>query len=113
MPDLHGRPKKLQERIFTRLFEAANIAQFSGSERIEYEDSLKVNRDLKKSLDTAVEEGRAEGIDEGIKKGRAEGALQRAIDIGKNLLLSDIDRKNIAEITGLPIEEIKLLEKNL
>jgi predicted transposase/invertase (TIGR01784 family) len=102
MPALHDRPRKLQERIFTRLFEAANIAQFTPTERTEYEDSLKVYRDLKNSLDTALEVGR--------ELGRAEGALERAREIAKNLLLSGIDSEKISEITGLPVEEVEGLK---
>ncbi len=40
------RPAALQERIFTRLFEAAEIAKFTPVKRMEYEESLKVYRDL-------------------------------------------------------------------
>ena len=98
MPLLHDRPRKLQERIFTRLFEAANIAQFSETERDQYEDSLKIDRDMKNSLDTALEEGREQGL--------AEGELQKATDIAKKLFLSGIDNEKIAEITGLPIDVI-------
>jgi predicted transposase/invertase (TIGR01784 family) len=107
MPALHDRPRKLQERIFTRLFEAANIAQFSAIERTEYEDSLKVYRDLKNSLDTALEEGREQGREEGRELGRAEGALEKARDIAKNLLHSGIEPQKIADITGLSVQEIK------
>jgi len=110
MPLLHDRPRKLQERIFTRLFEAANIAQFSENERDQYEDSLKVYRDMKNSLDTALEEGREEGREQGRAEGRAEGLaegeLQKAKDIAKKLFLSGIDNEKIAEITGLPIDVI-------
>jgi hypothetical protein len=49
-------------RFFRRLFEAANIAKFSTTERTEYEDSLKVYRDLKNSIDTA-------GLNRGAKRG--------------------------------------------
>jgi len=123
MPALHDRPRKLQERIFTRLFEAANIAQFSPIERTEYEDSLKVYRDLKNSLDTALEEGREQGLELGRAQGRevglaegraqgreqglAEGALEKARDIAKNLLHSGIEPQKIADITGLSVQEIK------
>jgi predicted transposase/invertase (TIGR01784 family) len=107
---IYDRPRKLQERIFTRLFEAANIAQFSENERDQYEDSLKVYRDMKNSLDTALEEGREEGREQGRAEGRAEGLaegeLQKAKDIAKKLFLSGIDNEKIAEITGLPIDVI-------
>ena len=56
------RLKALKERIFTKLFEEAEIAKFSQQELREYEDSLKAYRDIKNSIDTAKEEGREEGI---------------------------------------------------
>ncbi len=52
------RLKALKERIFTKLFEEAEIAKFSQQELREYEDSLKAYRDIKNSIDTAKEEGR-------------------------------------------------------
>jgi hypothetical protein len=39
--------------------------RFSPEEAEQYEDSLKIYRDLKNSLDTAREEGREEGIEQG------------------------------------------------
>ena len=62
LPKLDKRPKALKERIFTKLFEEAEIAKFSQQELREYEDSLKAYRDIKNSIDTAKEEGREEGI---------------------------------------------------
>ena len=44
---LMNRPAALQERVFTRLFEQAEIARYTPEERLDYEDSLKVYRDLK------------------------------------------------------------------
>ena len=50
-------PAALQERIFTRLFEQAEIARYTPEERQDYEDSLKVYRDMKNVLDTAELKG--------------------------------------------------------
>lgn len=61
LPILTERPKKLQERIFQRLFEAAEIAKFSPEEKERYEVSLKYYRDLKNVIDTAFDEGEAKG----------------------------------------------------
>ncbi|OWY25650.1 hypothetical protein C7N43_20550 [Sphingobacteriales bacterium UPWRP_1] len=61
LPSLTERPKKLQERIFQRLFEAAEIAKFSTEEKELYEESLKSYRDLKNVIDTAFNEGEAKG----------------------------------------------------
>ena len=73
---LDNRPVSLREKIFTKLFDAAAIARFSPTELREYEDSLKAYRDIKNSLDTAKEEGRAEGREEGRAEGREEGRAE-------------------------------------
>ena len=70
---LDSIPQILQERIFERLFEIAEIAKFTPEQVQSYEDSLKVYRDLKSSLDTAEEKG----LKEGLKKGKAEGQIRR------------------------------------
>jgi predicted transposase/invertase (TIGR01784 family) len=58
LPNLSDRSKKLQERVFQKLFEAAEIAKFSPEEKEEYQESLKVYRDLKNVVDTAFDEGK-------------------------------------------------------
>ncbi len=59
---------------FEKLFRAAEISKFTDKEASSYEDSLKVYRDMKNSLDTAMEKGlakgRAKGRAEGFEKGR-------------------------------------------
>jgi hypothetical protein len=73
LSELEKRPKKLQEKIFDKLFKAAEIAKFSPAELVEYEDSLKQYRDLKNVIDTA--------FDDGGKKERLEGII-RALEMG-------------------------------
>ena len=76
LPNLTERPKKLQERIFQRLFDAAEIAKFSPEEKEQYEESLKTYRDLKNVIDTAFDEGEAKGkVEE--KKANITKALKR------------------------------------
>ena len=41
LPYLQNRPKALQERVFQKLFEAAEIAKFTPDEKNKYEESLK------------------------------------------------------------------------
>ena len=55
-----------QEKVFKKLFEAAEIARFTPEDRDAYQSSLKYYRDLKNVVDTSKEEGREEGIEEGI-----------------------------------------------
>jgi predicted transposase/invertase (TIGR01784 family) len=75
LKNLHNfedRPPKLQERIFRKLFEVAEIAAFTREERSAYEDSLKHLRDLNNVIDTA----RREGVEEGEVRGRVLNTLQ-------------------------------------
>ena len=69
LSDLQDRPKRLQDKIFERLFEAAEIAKFTPEEREAYEESLKHYRDLKNVVDTS----REEGIKEVAKRMKAKG----------------------------------------
>ena len=81
---LMERPAALQGRVFAKLFRAAEIAKFTQEEYNSYEDSLKVYRDWKNTIDTAEikglergrEEGRAEGREEGRAEGREEGRAE-------------------------------------
>jgi len=80
LPDLEDRPAKLKERIFKRLFEAAELAKYNPEEKIKYEQSIKVYRDLKNSIDTAFDDGIIEGekigIEKGIEKGKIDGIIK-------------------------------------
>lgn len=67
----------------------------------EYEDSLKAYRDIKNSLDTAKEEGRAEGREEG----RAEGIAM----VAKMMYAKGMDIDVIASMTGLSTDEVENL----
>ena len=94
---LDKRPAALKEKIFSRLFEEAEIAKFTKAELHEYEDSLKAYRDIKNSLDTALEQG--------FEKGRAEGVMS----IAKKMLQSGMPIDTIVDMTGLPEEKIEEL----
>jgi PD-(D/E)XK nuclease family transposase len=61
LPYLEAKPKKLQEKVFQKLFKTAEIAKFNREEVLQYEQSLKVYRDLKNVIDTAFDDGKAEG----------------------------------------------------
>jgi predicted transposase/invertase (TIGR01784 family) len=68
LPNLDKRPIKLQEKIFERLFETAEIAKFTPEEKEEYQESLKSYRDLKNVIDTSYGDGKKDGeIEEKVK----------------------------------------------
>jgi len=89
---LHDIPEKFKDRIFRKLFAAAEIAKFTPEEARAYEDSLKVYRDLKNSIDTAREEGK--------------------IEVALNMLSDGLAIESIVKYTGLTIEQIETLRKD-
>lgn len=118
---LNTRPKKLQEKIFSQLFEQAEIAQYTPAEFKQYEDSLKYYRDLKNTVDTAHYEGKIEGmiegeikgkkegIKEGIKEGKKEAQIESVIKFYNAGVAIDL----IEQGTGLNVEEIQqIIEGN-
>ena len=93
---LHDIPEKLRDRIFRKLFAAAEIAKFTPEEARAYEDSLKVYRDLKNSIETAREEGH-------------EAAMAAA---AMKMLNKGLDLEVVSEITGLTHEQLEALRKD-
>ena len=90
---LDERPAALKEKVFTKLFEEAEIAKFTPTELKEYEDSLKAYRDVKDCIDTALEKGREE----------------KAIQIAKKMLAAGMDIDTIINMTDLSKDEIEKL----
>ncbi|MCU0450812.1 MAG: hypothetical protein MUC97_13380 [Bernardetiaceae bacterium] len=96
------------------VFGRAEIANYSSDELAEYQQSLKVYRDLKNVIGTAYEEGKGEGLvlgreegkQEGLAKGREEGGLEANLRTARNLKLLGISIAIIAQSTGLSEEEI-------
>ena len=94
---LMERPAALQDRIFTRLFEQAEIARFDEQERREYQESIKDYWDYYSTMKTAHNKGKAEG--------RAETNAENA----RKMKSLGVDVEVIAQVTGLSIEEIDKL----
>jgi predicted transposase/invertase (TIGR01784 family) len=94
---LFERPKALQEKVFTKLFEQAEIARFSPEERRGYEDSVKVYRDINNAINTAKAEARAEG--------KAEANMDNA----RKMKADGMSAELISKYTSLSIDEIENL----
>jgi predicted transposase/invertase (TIGR01784 family) len=109
LPDLDEPPLPLQENVFMQLFEVARITNFSQAERDAYENSLKYYRDMNGVIETAREEGMAQGIqqgmvqgmqegkrsarEEGMAQGIQQGMVQGMQDGKRSLLLKQLSRK--------------------
>ena len=99
---LTQRPKELCDKVFDRLFEEAEIAKFTPQEMREYEASKMAYRDIKNSIDTAKQEGLAEGMEKGMN--------QKALDIARNMLADGVDINLIMKYSGLTQEQIEKLK---
>lgn len=129
MQRLMERPAALQERVFRRLFQAAEIATYSADDRKEYEQSRRAYQDIKIAIDTAKNDGRAEGhaeghaegLAEGLAKGRAEGIEEgraegleegkkaNAVQSAAAMKRDGMPTSQISKYTGLTESEIERL----
>ena len=107
LSNLMQRPAALQERVFTRLFEQAEISKFDKQELKLYEDSVNAYRDIVNAIRTAEKKKYAEGRAEG----RAEGEKKAKEKIASNLLALGVPIETIMQASGLSEEEIKSLSK--
>ena len=98
LSSLMERPAALQERVFTRLFEQAEIAKFNPQELKYYEDSVNAYRDIVNAIKTAEKKSREEG--------RAEGRAEEKIAMAKKLLTLNMTKEDIAKVTGLSANDI-------
>ena len=105
LSNLENRPLALQEKVFEKLFETAEIAKFNDDERARYEDSLKYYRDLKNVIDTAALEGETKGE----VKGRVEGRVEAQIDMAVMMITENEPIEKIMKYTGLSREQIENL----
>ncbi len=103
LSSLFERPRALQNRVFDRLFEAAEIAKFNPKELGEYWESLKNFRDWYSVMSTQLKKGREEGLKEGLEQGRKEECFKNAKKMKQAGIAFDV----IAQVTGLSIGEIK------
>lgn len=86
---LQEKPKKLQEKVFEKLFNEAEIAKLNPEDMKAYEESLKVYRDNYSVIETAVN--------------------KKAIEIARKLKQRGVDIDIIVETTSLTKEQIEKL----
>ena len=99
LSSLLERPRSLQNRVFDRLFEAAEIAKFTKTELSEYWDSLKNFRDWYSVISTAEKKGREEG--------KTEGRIEEKRENARNLKRLGVAVDIISQATGLTPEEVE------
>ena len=110
-------PSVLQERIFRKLFNTAEVANLNEEEMKTYEASLKEKRDWKNAMDYAMAEAETKGMEKGIEKGMVKGMVKgmekgikkERLVIAKNMKKENIAVEVISRLTGLSIEDINNL----
>jgi predicted transposase/invertase (TIGR01784 family) len=98
-------PEVLKGEMFIKAFDIAEMVHLDKETRLEYEASLKAYRDLTVVLNESFDKGKIEGLSQGELVGIEKTAM--------NMIKKDCDDSFISEITGLTIDKIEKLKKNI
>lgn len=109
LTEFEQRPEYLCGPEFDQLFNLAEYANLTIEERAMYNASLKYKWDNKNVRDYEVSKGREEGRAEGLEEGTARGEHKKAKEMAIKLQAKNVLVDEIAELTGLSIEEIEAL----
>ena len=109
MEILDRMPFKAYKAAFEKLEKITDIAALSKEDRMKYDESIKVYRDIKATLAFSREEGRAEGRTEGIHIGMEKGRAEGMKEVAKKMKMLGLDSDIIIKSTGLTAEEISAL----
>jgi predicted transposase/invertase (TIGR01784 family) len=93
LEDFQTIPTIIADEVFSQAFEKAELAKFGQAELANYENSLKIYRDLKGVIDSAFDEGKLEG----------------KLETAKSAKLMGLKVEDIVKLTGLTKEEIERL----
>ena len=114
LPMLQARPDRLQEHVFDRLFQVAEVARYSREEQDAYVQSRKYYWDLNNVIDTANTEGHERGrqagmlvgIEQGIEQGREKGSAEKEIDVVLTGHKEGFTPEQLSKLTKLPLEQV-------
>jgi predicted transposase/invertase (TIGR01784 family) len=101
MADIEEIPRILNEPVFQKAFEVAEVANLRPMQARQYQKSLLDYWSNKAVLDTAFAEGKEEGL--------AEGELKAKLSIAQQLKAQGLALEIIIQATGLSQAEIEQL----
>ena len=103
-------PAVLKEQVFEKGFRIAELAGYSREQLKEYEESLKIYRDLKGAIDTSFNDGEKIGLEKGekigLEKGEKIGYDKRNDEIVSGMYKEGLSIETISRCTGLNIDDI-------
>lgn len=91
MGRLKNRPEWLQREVYTKLFDACEIARFNEEKRIQYEKDMYDERRLKGEFAAAEKKGWEKGLEEAIRK----------------MISAGMTVDQVASIMELPVEQVQ------
>jgi predicted transposase/invertase (TIGR01784 family) len=101
LEDFDHIPAMLNEPIFQRGFEIAELAHLSSDEYDDYLKSVLQHGEAKAIEETAFAEGKM--------KGKIEGKIEAKIEVARTMLAEGLERHLIAKLTGLSQQEVDTL----
>lgn len=111
----------IQQQQYLPTTEELEISGFSDAKLRAYDkfwDSVSVERTLiddsyQKGKEEGMEKGIAEGMEKGMKQGMEKGMNLRSLEIARKMLAKGMDDASVMDMTGLTVEEIKLLKAEM
>ena len=85
----------------------------------DYDTDIAVQREeayedgLSKGLQQGISQGISQGIKQGISQGMKQGVYQEKLETAKNLFHLGLSIEQISTVTGLSLETLQQLEKDL
>ena len=68
---------------------------------------------IQENREEGFEEGREEGLEQGLAKGLSQGKEEKALETAKKMFNLKLSPQQIAECTGLSLEKVFALQKEV
>jgi predicted transposase/invertase (TIGR01784 family) len=109
LEDFDHIPTILNEPIFQKGFEIAEVSHLNSDQYDDYLKSILEYNEVTAVAETAFDDGKAVGIIEGKQVGIQEGQRLEKMQTAKKMLSAELDITMIASLTDLSIDEIQRL----
>ncbi|RZK40816.1 MAG: hypothetical protein EOO90_13405, partial [Pedobacter sp.] len=93
------------KRVFQKIFKIAEMSKMTEEERELYHSDVKAKSDWNAGIRFAEKKAAEKAKAEGLK----EGELKKAISMARLLKIKAMPVQDVAEVTGLTVEEVELL----
>ena len=102
--------QKSDSDLTDRLTELVARLKISPQERKDY---MTLSEMIQENREEGFEEGREEGLEQGLAKGLSQGKEEKALETAKKMFNLKLSPQQIAECTGLSLEKVFALQKEV